>query len=337
MNTVKILVTLLVVSILGVLTWALFLPTSVHIEQKVVIDAPMEKVFSQVNNFHNWQNWSPWKDSTLSTVYEGSREGVGAKMIWTDPKEGKSIQTIIESTDNKMVVTELIFNKQDSDARNYFYFAQKSDSVEVSWVMDVEDLSFPFGRFVGYMIKKGASFNFKKGLESIKNYCESNTDIPDFGGYEIIDEVLAEKYFLSYEGSGTMAELGTKIGNAFGEIMINMGSLQITPSGKPHVEWNEFDPESVSSFRCMMPIAVNQDLEGEVSSYTVPEGRFIWLKYVGAYDKSAIAWESLDKYVEYNNLEMNGSPFEEYVTDPGMEADTNKWITNIYFPVKEKE
>jgi hypothetical protein len=43
---------------------------------------------------------------------------------------------------------------------------------------------------------------------------------------------------------------------------------------------------------------------------------------------------TLDKYIEDKGYTMNGAPFEQYITDPGMESDTSKWQTNIYFPVK---
>ena len=334
MKTIKILAIILIAAIIGALTWALFLPNTIHIEEKIIINAPIEKIFNQVNNFHNWSNWSLWSDSTMHTKYEGSQEGIGAKMLWYDEKEGKSTHTIIESIDNKKVVTELSFAKQDNKAKNIFLFNKTSKGVEVSWIMDVNDLNYPFGRFVGYMIKKGATFNFNKGLNNMKNYAESTKDKPDYAGYTIKDDTIATKYFICYEDSSIMDEMKTKMGNAFEKIMIKIESLQLRPNGSPVTEWYSYNPQGVSAFRCMIPVSEEQNIEGEVSSYSIPEGRFIWVKYIGSYEKSAVAWKSLDAYVKYNKLEMNGSPFEEYITDPKTEADTNKWITNIYFPVK---
>jgi len=334
MNTIKIIFTILLVAIIGVLTWAFFLPADVHIEEKTTIDAPMEKVFNQVNNLHNWKNWAPWQDTVYHTKFEGEQEGVGAKMLWTDEKEGRSVQTIVESLYGEKVVTELVFGKDENPAKSVFNFNQTDAGVEVSWIMDVKNLSYPFGRFVGYMIKKGASHNFKKGVEIMKEYVEANKNVPDYSGFEIMDENRAASYYLAYSDSASMDELQPKIANAYSMILKTMSENNITPKSYPIVEWNKFVPNGVSRFTALMATGKDYNIQGDVHSYTIPQGRFIWVKYVGSYEKSAIAWNNLDKFVENNKLEMNGDPFEEYINDPSTEPDSSKLITNIYFPVK---
>lgn len=334
MNTIKILFTIILVAIIGALTWAFFLPADVHIEEKATIDAPIEKVFYQVNNLHNWKNWAPWQDSVYHTKFEGEQEGVGAKMLWTDEKEGRSIQTIVESVYGEKVVTELIFGKDESPAKAIFNFNQTKTGVEVSWIMDVKNLSYPFGRFVGYMIKKGASHNFKKGLEKMKEYVEANKNIPDYAGFEIIDENREESYYLAFSDSSRMDELQSRIDHAYSMILKTMSENNITPKSYPMVEWNNLVPDGISSFTALIPTGKDYKIEGDVHTYTIPQGRFIWVKYIGSYEKSAIAWNNLDKFIINNNLEMNGDPFEEYITGPSTELDSSKLITNIYFPVR---
>ena len=39
-------------------------------------------------------------------------------------------------------------------------------------------------------------------------------------------------------------------------------------------------------------------------------------------------------YIKDNNLEMNGAPYEVYVTDPQDVPDPSKWITELYWPIK---
>ena len=38
-------------------------------------------------------------------------------------------------------------------------------------------------------------------------------------------------------------------------------------------------------------------------------------------------------YIEENSLEVTGSPFEMYITDPMKEPDQSKWETKVYFPI----
>jgi len=336
MNVIKILAIILAAAILGALGWAITLPANVHIEKKVEINAPIEIVFKQVNNFHNWKNWAPYQDSILHTKFEGSREGVGSIMLWTDEKEGRGKNEIIESIVNEKVVTVLSFNK-NNEARSIFVFEKiGSENSMISWSMDINDLSYPFGRFVGYMIRKGAEYNFNKALNKLKTFVEERKNIPDYKGYDIIDNNLDAKIFISSVDSSTMVEMKIKIGDNFKIISEKLKKADITPISYPIVEWNTYNPEGISQFRCLMPIEDSKKARKFEAFYEIPAGRTVWVKYIGPYNKSAVAWNLLDKYLKDNNLEMNGSPYEEYVTDPSTVPDANKWITNIYFPVKDK-
>jgi len=337
MNTIKILVTILLVAILGALTWAIFLPSDINISKSIEIEAPVNKVFKQVNNFRNWGNWAPYQDSSYNARFEGNNTGVGAKMLWSDEKEGESINTIIVSEKNKKIVTELAFN-EDKKAMSIFLFKEQGGITEITWQMNLKDLSYPFGRFVGYMIQKGAEYNFTLGLTSLKKFVESNKDVPDYNGYQIHDDIIVAKSFIGKDAKSTMTDFHKTIGDNFKEIINLMGSNNIAPTGYPVIVWNNYKPEGISEFTCLMEI--NSKSEVKNINYNMhrsfPERRVVWLEYRGSYEKSSIAWETLDSYITNQELQMNGSPYEEYVTDPSTEPDTNKWITNIYFPVMNK-
>lgn len=335
MNTVKILVSILFASIIGSLAWAFFLPSSILISEKVNIYGPVEQVFVQVNNFHNWKNWSPYNDSILLTQFAGPQKGAGSQMLWNDKKEGRSVQTILESVENQKVVTELVFNDQQNAAKSYFYFQQLGDSTEVKWEMKVEDLSYPFGRFVGYMIKKGATHNFKKGLEKLKTFLQLNPGLMDYSGYEIMKENTELTHYLSYTDSALMSDLSQNTKLAFQSIYSIAAKNKLTPMGHPKTEWMSYNPQAYSKFRCLVQIGKEVKIkEQKVEYYAANAINVIWLKYVGSYENSAIGWETLDKYLANNKLQMAGFPYEEYVSGPENEADTLKWVTNIYFPVK---
>jgi effector-binding domain-containing protein len=338
MNTVKILVTILVTAIVGSLVWALFLPSEVHISKSISIEAPIKKAFDQVNNFHNWHNWAPYQDSSYNARFDGNKEGVGAKMLWSDEKEGESVNTIIESIPNKKVVTELAFNEQNK-AQNIFLFSEFDGKTEVTWKMDVNNLSYPFGRFVGYMIRKGAEYNFTLGLEALKTYVENNKNKPDYSGYTISEKTVDAMAYYAKTSSSTMDVMKNKIDASFELILTEMGKNNIAPIGYPIIEWITYNPESSSDFRCLMGINKNVELNKVNSDflYQLPSRRVIWLKHYGSYEKYAMAWEALNQYVKNNNLLINGNPYEEYIIDPSNEPDTSKWITNIYFPIKDKE
>jgi hypothetical protein len=56
-----VLVVALIVAVILIL--AAFKPSSFTVERTASIQAPPEKVFPLINDYHNWPAWSPWKSS----------------------------------------------------------------------------------------------------------------------------------------------------------------------------------------------------------------------------------------------------------------------------------
>ena len=55
-------------------------PDTFSVERRLVMNAPPERVFAQINDFHASQAWSPWakKDPEMKATYSGPVQGVGA-------------------------------------------------------------------------------------------------------------------------------------------------------------------------------------------------------------------------------------------------------------------
>jgi len=55
---------------------------------------------------------------------------------------------------------------------------------------------------------------------------------------------------------------------------------------------------------------------------------------MGGYNGLEQAHLAMDDYMKANNLENQPPVIEEYITDPGSEPDSNKWVTKITYLVK---
>ncbi len=336
MKTIKTLIIILVTIVVASLIWAAILPSSVKIKRTVEIDVPVSQVFPQVNNLRNWTNWSQWTEELFHTKYEGESKGAGAIMYWSDETEGKAVLSITESITNELINTHLQFEEDGKPAITNITFTETSTGTEVSWEMTREDLSFPFGRFVGLVIEKGAGNNFQKSLDKLKTHCESLKNQPDYMGYEIHDEIKKEQHFIAMVDSGTQEVLAEKFKNGFKSVIAKVIDLEKDPASYTVAEWRAYDATASSTFACLAPIEGRLDInDDKLIYYNIPEQRTVWLTHNGSYESSFNAWNTLDKYVEHNNLEANGNPYEVYVVGPISEADTAKWITNICFPISE--
>lgn len=68
------------------------LPRGYSISSEILIDAPPQAVFAEINDLENWQSWSPWSPERIEglTVRCIGTSGVGNAMTWNDARgEGK--------------------------------------------------------------------------------------------------------------------------------------------------------------------------------------------------------------------------------------------------------
>jgi effector-binding domain-containing protein len=63
-------------------------------------------------------------------------------------------------------------------------------------------------------------------------------------------------------------------------------------------------------------------------------GKTVKAVHMGSYNNLENTHEQLNQYIGMKKMEIAGAPWEVYVTDPAMEKDTAKWITEVYYPVK---
>jgi effector-binding domain-containing protein len=54
---------------------------------------------------------------------------------------------------------------------------------------------------------------------------------------------------------------------------------------------------------------------------------------MGPYSGLVAAYEAVQNYAAANGLELAGNMWERYLTDPAVEPDLSKHVTEIYWPI----
>ena len=83
-----------------------------------------------------------------------------------------------------------------------------------------------------------------------------------------------------------------------------------------------------------MPVASETQGNGEIKAGATYAGKALAVTHRGDYMLLENTHKEIQKYMEYKQMESNGNPYEQYVTDPGNVPDTAQWITQIYYPIK---
>jgi effector-binding domain-containing protein len=151
--------------------------------------------------------------------------------------------------------------------------------------------------------------------------------------YEISITHVEPAIAISIRDNCTVAELGKKFGELYGELGQIIKKQNLKFASHLFGIYHNFRPESVD-VEAGIPISGNPEPEGRMRIMKTYGGKAVCLKYYGPYDKLSEGWSEILNYVNENSLNALAPCFEVYVTDPGSEPDSSKWLTELYFPVK---
>jgi Polyketide cyclase / dehydrase and lipid transport len=138
-ETLVIIAVVLAIIIAIVLVLAASKPDSFRIERAASLNAPAEKIFSLIADFHQWLNWSPWegRDPALKRTYSGAERGKGAVYAWDGNKNvGSGRMEILEATTPSRVLIKLDFFKPfEGHNTAEFTMSPQGNATNVDWVM----------------------------------------------------------------------------------------------------------------------------------------------------------------------------------------------------------
>ncbi|HEX2174912.1 MAG TPA: SRPBCC family protein [Nocardioidaceae bacterium] len=148
------------------------------VQRSVAIDAPPQRIYDQVADFHNWTNWSPWEDvdPELERTYSGAESGAGAVYRWSgNRKAGQGRMEIVEADEPSRVRIDLMFEKPFK-ARNDTVFGIQTDGSgsRVTWSMTGKKTLMTKALGIFTSMDKMLGPDFEKGLGRLKATAEKS-------------------------------------------------------------------------------------------------------------------------------------------------------------------
>ena len=134
-----IIAVILAIAIAAVLILAATKPTTLRVQRSVSINAPPERIFSLISDFHQWVTWSPYeqKDPAMKRSYSGAENGKGAVYAWDGDKNvGSGRMEILDVTSPQKIVIKLDFFKPfEGHNTAEFTMLPQGDGTHVTWLM----------------------------------------------------------------------------------------------------------------------------------------------------------------------------------------------------------
>jgi carbon monoxide dehydrogenase subunit G len=114
-------------------------PDTFRIERSIEIQAPPEKIFPLIDDFHNWSQWAPQdrEDPSIQRTFSGPASGIVAESAWTSKgRAGTGQMSIAESVPSQRVVIDVHFVKPFvAHNVNTFMLEPEGSATKVTWSM----------------------------------------------------------------------------------------------------------------------------------------------------------------------------------------------------------
>jgi hypothetical protein len=181
LKTALILTIAIVVVITGIILFADTKPNTIQVTRSITIQAPAEKIFPLIDDFHHWPGWAPQdkEDPTMKRIYSGEESGAGAISDWQGTgNAGKGRMTIMESAaPNKVVVRVDFVRPFVAHNLNEFILepSEPGTSTKVTWTMRGPNLFFMKVMGVFMNMDRMLGKHFETGLQNLKIVSESQS------------------------------------------------------------------------------------------------------------------------------------------------------------------
>jgi effector-binding domain-containing protein len=335
MKALKIIIYILVglAALIGGL--GVFAKSNYHIERSVAIDAPKSMVYDQLLLFKNFHDWSPWSqlDPNIKLEYSDIDGIVGSTYAWDGNNDvGKGKETITKISPDRIDITLDLIKPFKSTVPTSFIIVGDEQKTNVTWNFEFH-IPFPFN--VGAMftdIDKAMGGDFARGLGYLKRRCEGMAH-KKFNGYEVAEEEIPAAYFVSIRRTLPMDEIPTFYAESLPKIMAAANTEKMTVAGAPSgLYWTFDDVNNTTDMAVSIPMTEEKKLGKEFKLYKIGGNKALVINYMGDYGNIKEAHIAMKAYMAGNKLQTIPPIIESYLTDPGTEPDTSKWITKlIYF------
>ena len=313
----------------------MFLPSSFHIERSTVIERRSNIVFETAIDMNQRAKWDPWieMEPNVKMNITMTPEIIGSGYSWKGDIIGEGKITIVEIIPNERINSKIEFIAPQSMESDVIWTFQESDhNTIVTWAFE-GTLSYPVEKWFGLFMDKSLGTQFEKGLSNFKKLVEDQPDLT--GKSSNIKEIdFKGLVAIAIKGEWPNEKLNSKILKTFFKLSRHLKANNMDITDPPFVIYHTSNKEDHTILECAIPISEKIIELDNMKIIELPASKTIMATHFGHYNTVKTTSDALQHYINENKIEVTGSRFEIYITDPMQEPDSRKWETKVYYPIK---
>lgn len=313
-------------------------PTTVHVERSVEINAPASIVWNDIVRFEKFNEWNTWKqmDTTARFTVSGDDGTIGAVDSWKGSKIGEGKLQHLSMDPNKSVTQKLTFIKPfASESDVFFQLAEDAGKTKVIWGFDTH---YDRPQNVMSLFMKGAlEDDFDQGLTNLKSMAEAEVRGP--GAPNGIDVTVREMNFPATTYAAVRKTVPmSRITDYYRSNLRTIYDAAVAAKLQPGVPCGLFftwDRKlQQTDMAAAIPVPEGSKPAPGYEIITLPAAQAAYVNYIGPYSKIANAHVAIRNFITDKGKKIIPPTIEMYVTDPGKEKDSSKWLTKVIYFMK---
>ncbi|SEW09749.1 SRPBCC family protein [Chitinophaga arvensicola] len=313
-------------------------PTTIHVARSVEINAPSAIVWNDIVRFEKFNEWNTWKlmDSTARFTVSGDDGTIGAVDSWKGSKIGEGKLQHLSMDPYKSVTQKLTFiTPFASESDVFFQLSEAAGKTKVTWGFDTH---YDRPQNVMTLFMKGAlEKDFDRGLNNLKSMAEAEVKGP--GAPNGIDVTVKEMNFpaTTYAAVRKTVQI-SRITDYYRknlETIYNAAQAANLQPGVPCGIFFTWDRKlQQTDMAAAIPVPEGSKPAPGYEIITLPAAQAAYADYVGPYSKIANAHVAIQNFITDKGKKIVRPTIEMYVTDPGKEKDSSKWLTKVIYFMK---
>lgn len=313
-------------------------PKKLEMERSIEVNASKERVFEHVNSLQDMEKWSPWSkmDADAEGQFEGEEGEIGSSYTWSGDTVGMGTQKITEIDAPNKVATRLEFGGDQPFKANAWI---ELDSLgprktEVVWGFSTDFSFWDRAAMLFFNLEDTLGSQYQQGLENLKEMVESNKMEMEQKRFEVKKYTIQNNKYMVQKDTVRFQNMTAQFQETGEAIHKAIENNDLSATGTLVALFYTWDTVNQKTYMAIgIPTTNMEAIEG-FELIELDEQPALKIDHYGGYDESGAAHDYMAFYAEKNNIELESPAIERYVTDPTVEPDTSKWLTEIIYPVK---
>jgi len=286
-------------------------PGKVSIQQNSIVPVNIKAFSREISSEENWRQWWPGKQkSPASFEYNGNTYTLTEKRL--------SSLVINISKENDSISTELIF------------IPFENDSTKLMWNDAEKPHLNPLSRLKSFSRSKNINADIHFLLNKIQSFYSNEDHVYSL---HIKKDFVADSNFIFTSVTSSTYPTMNIVYKMVDKLKNYVQKNEAKETGYPMLNIHK---NSDSSYLARVALPVDKKLadSGDIHyRWMLKGGNILVAEVKGGPHEIEKAFSKMADYIEDHGRVAPAIPFQSLITDRRQEADTNKWVTKVYWPV----